>query len=71
VFRGGDVRGLGLCLRTFVEGRSENHGLRLSATQTGENISAEVVAPYLIECLKDMTDATLGRPTPPWVSVNA
>jgi glycosyltransferase involved in cell wall biosynthesis len=66
VFRGGDAGELRGCLRRFVEGRTEHDGLRLGATLTGENISTEAVVPYLIECLKHMTGATLERPTPPW-----
>ena len=67
VFRGEDVVGLRRCLSKFPSSEPEWTTLRANAAATGECISAEAAASYLIDCLKHMTGAIRERPDPPWL----
>lgn len=66
VFTSGDMKGLRACLSTFLDLRTEWPRLRGAALETGENVSAESAAAYLIDCLKHMTGYSKIKPTPPW-----
>lgn len=68
IFRSGDVDDLRRCLRRFADDLDAHTGMRLAAESTGRVVSAQVAAPYLIECLKHMTGESEKRPTPPWLS---
>ena len=70
VFRGEDIVDLRRCLTEFLSKQPEWSSLRASAGVTGERISAEAAARYLIDCLKHMTGALQERPGPPWVIQN-
>lgn len=71
VFRSEDVEDLRGCLRRFLEDDDRRVDIRAAAASTGRAVSAESAAPYLIECLKHMTDAARSRPIPPWTVVTA
>ena len=71
VFRSEDVEDLRRCLRRFLENADHRLAYRSAAASTGRALSAEAVAPYLIECLKHMTGASAARPAPPWAGVPA
>jgi len=68
VFRSEDVADLRRCLSEFLSRKKEWSRFRAGSAATGELISTEKVAPYLIECLKHMTGISEDRPVPPWVS---
>lgn len=70
VFRGEDVLDLRGRLTDFLSNESEWASLRANAAATGECISAERAARYLVDCLKHMTGALQDRPSPPWVFEN-
>lgn len=67
VFRSEDVEDLRSCLCKFLENVDARLALRSAAASTGRAVSAEAVAPYLIECLKHMTGESSARPVPPWL----
>lgn len=67
VFRSEDVEDLRQCLRSFLENADKRSVMRSAAASTGRAVSAEAVAPYLIECLKHMTGESSARPAPPWL----
>ena len=66
VFKSEDVQHLRDRLGTFLSRKAEWHDFRAESRATGETISTDVVAPYLIECLRHMTGFSSKRPTPPW-----
>ena len=67
VFRGEDIVDLRRCLTDFLSKESKWASFRASASATGQKISAETAATYLIDCLKHMTGLVRERPSPPWV----
>jgi glycosyltransferase involved in cell wall biosynthesis len=67
VFRSEDVSDLRRCLSEFLEKETGWRSFRTNAAATGERISAEAAAAYLIDCLKHMTGALQERPRPPWI----
>jgi glycosyltransferase involved in cell wall biosynthesis len=67
VFRSEDVEDLRQCLRSFLENADARSVMRSAAANTGRAVSAEAVAPYLIECLKHMTGESSVRPVLPWL----
>jgi glycosyltransferase involved in cell wall biosynthesis len=69
IFRSEDVADLRRCLSQFIAKRAEWPCFRAAARATGQRISAEQAAPYLVNCLKHMTGATSERPVPPWKQV--
>ena len=69
VFRSEDAEDLRDCLRRFLNRRDEWAAMRSAARNTGRAISAEVVAPYLLECLYNMIGASDRRPVPPWAQL--
>jgi glycosyltransferase involved in cell wall biosynthesis len=69
VFRSEDAEDLRDCLRRFLDRRDERAAMRSAARNTGRAISAEAIAPYLIECLNSMTGASDRRPVPPWAQL--
>ena len=66
VFRSEDADDLRAAIRSFLSSRWEWGGFRARSAEVGDKISAEEVAPYLLDCLKHMTGALDQRPTPPW-----
>ena len=70
IFRSEDVEDLRECLSKFIEKRADWPYLQAAAKATGQKISAEQAAPYLIECLNHMTGALSKRPVPPWAQLN-
>jgi glycosyltransferase involved in cell wall biosynthesis len=71
VFRSEDVEDLRACLRSFLKKPADLTSLRKAAADTGRVVSAEAVAPYMIECLKHVSGLSGGRPAPPWASTRA
>ncbi len=71
VFHGEDIMDLRRCLTKFLIKEPEWSSFRASAAGTGDKISAEAAAGYLIDCLKHMTGALQERPRPPWVFQNS
>lgn len=67
VFQSGNVADLRKCLSTFLDRETEWPRIRNAAAATGDRISAEAVAPYLIDCLRHMTGNLSERPVPPWI----
>lgn len=65
VFRGQDTADLRRRLAQFIAAprRAE---MNAAAKRTGERTSAEATVPYLIDCLRRMTDPSRPLPTPPW-----
>lgn len=53
-------------LRRFLDSPKERETLRAGAKATGENISTEAVAPYLVQCLRRMLNGSPARPSAPW-----
>ena len=70
VFRSEDVEDLRKCISKFIEKRADWPYFQAAAKATGQKISAEQAAPYLVECLKHMTGALSHRPVPPWGQLN-
>jgi len=70
VFRSEDVEDLRTCLRRFLGNEDDRWSLRSAAASTCRVVSAQAAAPYLIDCLKHMTGASVARPTPPWTRVS-
>jgi len=70
VFRSEDVTDLRACLDGFIKNRPSWPRLKAAAAITGQRISTEQTAPYLINCLKHMVGALSERPTPPWEELN-
>jgi glycosyltransferase involved in cell wall biosynthesis len=68
VFRSGDASSLRASLSAFIDKKADWGQLRAQSRATGETISAESVAPYLIECLRHLKGMTTERPLPPWHS---
>ena len=66
VFRSGDAGDLRTCLRGFLDCPHDLPRLRANAAIFGERISTEVVAPYLLDCLRHMTGQVAEKPVPPW-----
>jgi glycosyltransferase involved in cell wall biosynthesis len=66
IFRNGDDKDLRDCLKKFLARRSEWAQFRVACAALGEKLSTESVAPYMIECLKNMTGILDKRPVPPW-----
>ena len=71
VFQSGDVADLRRCLGTFLDRTTDWPRFRNAAASTGDRISAEAAAPYLIDCLRHMTGKLSERPTPPWAQSSA
>jgi glycosyltransferase involved in cell wall biosynthesis len=71
VFQSGDVADLRRCLSTFLDRRTDWQRFRNAAAATGQRISAEAAAPYLIDCLRHMTGNLSDRPTAPWAQSSA
>jgi glycosyltransferase involved in cell wall biosynthesis len=67
VFRSGDVEDLRNCLDEFLSRRADWEKFRTEAAATGEKISTDKIAPYLIACLKHMSGNSTERPVPPWL----
>lgn len=70
IFRSEDVADLRRCLSQFIEKKSDWPCFRAAAKATGQRISTEQMAPYLIECLKHMAGASSERPVPPWTQID-
>lgn len=66
-----DTGALRACLRGYLDNPKEQETLRAGANATGENISTEVVAPYLVQCLRHMLAGSTERPIPPWAGEKA
>lgn len=66
VFRAEDVTHLRGCLAAFLDARADWPAFRTAALETGEMISAEKAASYLIDCLKHVSGVSNRRPNPPW-----
>jgi glycosyltransferase involved in cell wall biosynthesis len=69
VFRNGDDEDLRRCLKRFLAGRNDWAQFRAACAALGEKLSTEIVAPYMIECLKSMTGDSDKRPVPPWTQL--
>jgi glycosyltransferase involved in cell wall biosynthesis len=67
VFRSRDVGDLRAQLADFAADTSKRGPMRAAARATGGRISAEVVVPYLVECLNHMAGGRTARPIPPWL----
>jgi glycosyltransferase involved in cell wall biosynthesis len=67
VFPSGQVSALRECLASFLQNRSVWPRLRSAAALTGRKISTELVAPYLVQCLRHMTGGRNPRPSAPWL----
>ena len=68
VFRGEDEADLRANLRTFIQ-QWPNRAMADEARQTGEFVSAERAAAYLVECLRHIDGQIQQKPLPPWVVV--
>lgn len=71
VFPSEDVEGLRQSLHRFLDNVHDRLAMQSAAAGTGRAVSAEVAAPYLIECLRHLTGESDVRPTPPWLLVPA
>lgn len=70
VFRSEDVDDLRNCLRRFMARPEERARLGSAAFKTGEAISTQVVACYLVECLRHMKGERSDKPLPPWANLD-
>ncbi len=70
IFRSEDVSDLRRRLSQFIDKRGDWPCFRAAAKTTGQSISAEQAAPYLVKCLKHMTGASSERPVPPWTQLD-
>jgi glycosyltransferase involved in cell wall biosynthesis len=70
IFRSEDVADLRRCLSQFIEKRADWSRFRAAAKATGQRISAEQAASYLVKCLNHMTGVSNSRPVPPWREVD-
>jgi glycosyltransferase involved in cell wall biosynthesis len=70
IFRSGDVSDLRRCLSQFIERRADWPCFRAVAKATGQKISTEQAAPYLVKCMKHITGALSERPVPPWTQID-
>lgn len=69
VFSSEDVDSLRSCLQSFVtQNYTERQAMRGAARNMGVKISAEVVAPYFVQCLQHMLEEIADKPIPPWKS---
>jgi glycosyltransferase involved in cell wall biosynthesis len=68
VFRSEDVSDLRNCLSDFLSRQSEWPDFRANAVATGNDVSVEAAAPYLIDCVKHMMGTLGERPVPPWAT---
>jgi len=66
IFRSGNAADLRRCLSNFIDKRADWPRLRAEAAATGQKVSTEQAAPYLIECLKHMAGELSERPGLPW-----
>lgn len=67
VFASEDVVSLQTSLEKFLsQSPSERQFMRNAARETGSKISSEVVAPYLVQCIRHMLGQRSEKPTPPW-----
>jgi glycosyltransferase involved in cell wall biosynthesis len=71
VFHSEDVEHLRKCLQRFLDNLDDRVAMQSAAAGTGRAVSAEVAAPYLIDCLKHMIGESEARPTPPWLLARA
>jgi glycosyltransferase involved in cell wall biosynthesis len=69
VFRSEDVLNLRACLQRFLRNKRDWASLRTASAITGETISAEAVAPYLVESLKHMVCNLGETPAAPWMQL--
>jgi glycosyltransferase involved in cell wall biosynthesis len=69
VFHSEDVMNLRSCLQRFLRNKEDWAGLRTASARTGERISAEAIAPYLVESLKHMVSNVDESPTAPWIQL--
>jgi glycosyltransferase involved in cell wall biosynthesis len=69
VFRSEDVDDLRQVLRQFLDSRNQWPAMQSAARLTGQSITAERAAPYLIACMKNLTRASDARPLPPWAQL--
>lgn len=66
VFRSEDVEDMRRCLRSLLDDDVDRVTMRSAAGTTGSTISAEVAAPYLLDCVKHIIGESKARPVPPW-----
>ncbi len=70
IFRNEDVADLRRCLSSFIEKRADWPCFQAAAKATGQRVSTEQAAPYLVQCLKHMTGALAEKPVPPWTQID-
>lgn len=71
VFRSGQADDLRRCLREFAGEREVWSDISAAARFVGDALAAEMVAPYLVACLKQMSGESVERPPAPWVAALA
>lgn len=67
VFVSDDIESLRSCLKNLLTlNYAEYNAMRHTARDTGEKVSTETIAPYLLQCLHHMLGNTNIKPIPPW-----
>ena len=66
IFGSENVEELRACLSSFLSRRTDWADFRSKSAETGNMISTEEAAPYLINCLKHITGTLIERPVAPW-----
>jgi glycosyltransferase involved in cell wall biosynthesis len=70
VFCSGSVADLRKCLSEFIGRIADWPRFRENAAVVGQRISAEIVAPYVIDCLKHIAGISAVPPVPPWMELD-
>ncbi len=68
VFRSDDAADLAASLRSFLARRRSWCQMRLAASDTGQTLTTQVVAPYFADCIEHMLDPHRPHPVPPWAN---
>jgi glycosyltransferase involved in cell wall biosynthesis len=69
IFKSEDQKDLFNSLNEFLKRRSDWENFKAEAQKTGENLSAEIVTPYLIDSIEHMLNKNKPRPLPPWLNI--
>ena len=70
IFASQNVADLHRCLSQFLTQPTTWPALQANAQQTGQTLSAETAAPYLLECLEHLIMLRPDAPFPPWQPPN-
>ncbi len=71
VFKSEDVTALRTCIETLLGDQSVLAACRVGAARSGRLLGTDVVAPYLVDCLRHMVGELDDRPAPPWLCRSA